>query len=264
MSPGPPACREHLHDVLPQTPRPRRPSLTSAQPAYPCRARTSHTKNEEIMTSRRSSLDRRSPPSRCCARGGAAALLSLAATTARQANAHASRAPPATPVSVATVEQSDIDSLGRVLRPARSGRARRRALARRRRRAVGAFPRRRAGAAGRPADHDRPGALRGRGRARRSAGRGRAGARQPAPRASSSARSACWEERAISQRELDERAQRPARGRSQPARGRGRAAVGAARISATPQVRAPVAGPRRQARDHGRQPGRRRAPARRC
>ena len=90
---------------------------------------------------------------------------------AREPSKPDGRAPPATtPVSVAVVEQRDVATVGRVLRPSRSGRARRGPLARRRRRAGGAFPRGRAGEGGRPAGHDRSGALRRRGRARRGAG----------------------------------------------------------------------------------------------
>jgi hypothetical protein len=72
------------------------------------------------------------------------------------------------------VQESDV-TVERVLRPARSGGARRHPLARRRRRAGRALPRRLAGGQGRPADHHRPGAVRGRSRTRRSAGRRRAG-----------------------------------------------------------------------------------------
>ena len=149
--------------------------------------------------------------------------------------------------------------LGRVLRPPRSGRARRRPLARRRRRAGGALPRRRAGEAGRPADHHRPGALRGRGRSRRRRRWWPPQARAvPTPRASSSARQRLLDEHAIAQRELDERtnAQREADANLRAAK----AALQSARLNlGYTQVRAPVAGPRRQARGHGRQPGRRRA-----
>ena len=95
--------------------------------------------------------------------------------------------------------------LGRVLRPPRSGRARRRALARRRRGAGGAFPRRRAGEAGRPAGHHRSGALRGRGRPRRGAGRRGAGARRATRKSEHERAQRLLDEQAIAQRELDER-----------------------------------------------------------
>jgi multidrug efflux system membrane fusion protein len=83
---------------------------------------------------------------------------------------------PATPVSVATVEQRDI-----ALWDEFSGRLEAVERVEVRSRVAGAvqavhFREGRAGAAGRPADHHRSGALCGRGRARAGAGRGRAGA----------------------------------------------------------------------------------------
>ncbi len=123
---------------------------------------------------------------------------------------------------------------------------------------VGAFPRRRAGQAGRPADHDRSGALRGRRRSRRSAGRRGPGARDlHAQRAGTRARR-LWDE----QRDRPARDTTSASTRGSEADANLRAAQAAlqtARLSlGYTQVRAPVAGPHRQARDDHRQPGRRR------
>ena len=67
-----------------------------------------------------------------------------------------------------------------------------------------------------------------------------------------------WDESAIAQRELDERvnAEQEADANLRAAQ----AALQSAQLNlATPQVRAPVSGPRRQARGHRRQPGRRRS-----
>ena len=144
--------------------------------------------------------------------------------------------------------------LGRVFRPPGSHRARRPSLARGRRSAGRAFPRGRAGREGRPPDHHRPGALRGRGRAGRGAGGGGAGApgarherARPEPPAVGVARGA-----ATRARRADQRA---ARGGGEPARRRGRAGGRAARTSDYTAVRAPVVRPRGQARGDRRQPG---------
>ena len=119
-----------------------------------------------------------------------AALFGLSSTPA-DANAAPAGAPPATPVSVATVVASEVAAWDEF-----SGRLEAVERVEIRSRAAGTVQavHFREGALvqpGRPAVHDRPGALRRRGRARRGAGRRRAGARGATAAASSSARSAC-------------------------------------------------------------------------
>ena len=166
--------------------------------------------------------------------------------------------PPATPVSVATVERERSHGLGRVLRPARSRRARRRALARRRRGAGRAFPRRRAGRskgdllitidpAPYAAEVERAEAQVAAAQARLSHAQQRARAcAAPVGRAG---------HRPARVRRARER---PARSRRQPARGAGRSCRAARLNLGYTQVRAPVVGPHRQARSHRGQPGGRR------
>ncbi len=177
-----------------------------------------------------------------------------------QANnpAPAAAAPMAMPVSVASVEPRDVTLWDEFSGPARSRRARRGAVPRRGRGAIRSFSRRRAGEAGRPADHHRSRALYGRGRprCRRSS--------TPRRRAVLLTRSDFERgeqlsgSRIISQRDLDQRlnASREAEANLAAAR------AALQTEQAQPRLyRGARAGrrPRRQTRNHGRQPGCRRA-----
>ena len=116
----------------------------------------------------------------------------------------------------------------------------------------------RAGETGRPADHDRSGAVCGRGGARRRRRWPPPGAPDPHQERFRARRSSLTDSRTISQRDLDDRVNAHREADANLQRGRGRRCRRQDSISATPQMRAPVSGRRRQARDHGRQSGRRR------
>ena len=122
--------------------------------------------------------------------------------------------------------------VGRFFRPAGSGRACRRPLARRRRHRCRAFPRRRPRRQRRRPDRPRSGALCGRGGARRGAGRGGAGPRRADQDRSRARQAALGFACGVATRSRPARQCR-ARGGGQSARRRSRIAVGASSISTT-------------------------------
>ena len=144
--------------------------------------------------------------------------------------------------------------VGRVLRPAGGGRARRCALARRRRRAVGALPRRRAGQAGRPADHHRSRPLRAPRSIALQAQVVAAEARLAFTKGEVERGQPLLDSRVVSPRDFDQRtnAYREADANLRAAK----AALQAAQLNLELHRGARAGGgPRRAPRDHGRQPG---------